>query len=308
MKLTAAAGVYPIAPTPFDPDGAVDFASIDRMTDFYARCGASGLTILGVMGEAPKLEANESLEVVRRVLARAGDLPVVVGVSAPGFAAMRALARESIELGAAGVMIAPPSNLRTDDQIVGYYRQAAAAIGTEVPFVVQDYPLNFQVVMTPKVIREIVRENSSCVMLKHEDWPGLEKISALRVFQAEGSMRPISILCGNGGLFLDFELERGADGAMTGYAFPDMLVDVARFSRAGERGRAHDLFDAHLPLLRYEQQPGVGLAVRKYVLQRRGAIASDAQRAPLTPLSVKARAEVDFLLGRLARVDARAAL
>jgi 4-hydroxy-tetrahydrodipicolinate synthase len=127
------------------------------------------------------------------------------------------------------------------------------------------------------------------------------------VFQAEGSMRPISILCGNGGLFLDFEMERGADGAMTGYAFPDMLVDVVRLSAAGERARAHDLFDAHLPLLRYEQQPGVGLAVRKYVLQRRGAIASDAQRAPSAALPAKARAEVDFLLERLARVDRRAA-
>ena len=238
MKLTtSAAGVYAIAPTPFDPDGAVDFASIDRMMDFYVGCGVTGLTILGVMGEAPKLEAKESLEVVHRVLMRAGGLPIVVGVSAPGFAAMRALARESMELGAAGVMIAPPSNLRTDEQITGYYRQAAAAIGAEIPFVIQDYPLNFQVVMTPKVIREIVRENPSCVMLKHEDWPGLEKISALRVFQAEGSMRPVSILCGNGGLFLDFEMERGADGAMTGYAFPDMLVDVVRLSAAGERAK-----------------------------------------------------------------------
>ena len=309
MELTtSAAGVYAIAPTPFDPDGAVDFPSIDRMMDFYVGCGATGLTILGVMGEAPKLEAKESLEVVHRVLLRAGGLPIVVGVSAPGFAAMRALARASMELGAAGVMIAPPSNLRTDEQIAGYYRQAAAAIGAEIPFVIQDYPLNFQVVMTPKVIREIVRENPSCVMLKHEDWPGLEKISALRGFQAEGSMRPISILCGNGGLFLDFEMERGADGAMTGYAFPDMLVDVVRLSAAGERARAHDLFDAHLPLLRYEQQPGVGLAVRKYVLQRRGAIGSDAQRAPSAALSAKARAEVDFLLERLARVDGRAAL
>jgi 4-hydroxy-tetrahydrodipicolinate synthase len=309
MKLAiTAAGVYAIAPTPFDPSGAVDFGSIDRMMDFYIRCGVSGLTILGVMGEAPKLEAKESLEVVRRVLARAGDLPIIVGVSAPGFAAMRALARESMELGAAGVMIAPPSNLRTDDQIIGYYRQAAAAIGEEIPFVVQDYPLNFTVVMTPKVIREIVRENPSCVMLKHEDWPGLEKISALRAFQADGSMRPISILCGNGGLFLDFEMERGADGAMTGYAFPDMLVDVVELSRAGSRGRAHDLFDAHLPLLRYEQQPGIGLAVRKYVLQRRGAIASDTQRAPSAALSATARAEVDFLLERLARIDERAAM
>ena len=309
MKLTtSAAGVYAIAPTPFDPDGAVDFASIDRMMDFYVGCGVTGLTILGVMGEAPKLEAKESLEVVHRVLMRAGDLPIIVGVSAPGFVAMRALARESMELGAAGVMIAPPVSLRTDDQITGYYRQAAAAIGKEIPFVIQDYPLNFTVVMTPKVIREIVRENPSCVMLKHEDWPGLEKISALRGFQAEGSLRPLSILCGNGGLFLDFEMERGADGAMTGYAFPDMLVDVVNLSRAGARARAHDLFDAHLPLLRYEQQPGVGLAVRKYVLQRRGAIASDAQRAPSAALSAKAKAEVEFLLERLARIDERAAM
>jgi 4-hydroxy-tetrahydrodipicolinate synthase len=308
MKLTTASGVYAIAPTPFDPSGGVDFGSIDRMIDFYIRCGVSGLTILGVMGEAPKLEAKESLEVARRVLTRAGDLPIIVGVSAPGFAAMRALARESMELGAAGVMIAPPSSLRTDDQIIGYYRQAAAAIGEEIPFVIQDYPLNFTVVMTPKVIREIVRENPSCVMLKHEDWPGLEKISALRGFQAEGSMRPISILCGNGGLFLDFEMERGADGAMTGYAFPDMLVDVVDLSRAGARGKAHDLFDAHLPLLRYEQQPSVGLAVRKYVLQRRGAIASDTQRAPSAAISAQAKAEVEFLLERLARIDGRAAM
>jgi 4-hydroxy-tetrahydrodipicolinate synthase len=161
--------------------------------------------------------------------------------------------------------------------------------------------------MTPKVIRQIVEENPSCVMLKHEDWPGLEKISALRAFQAEGSMRPISILTGNGGLFLDFEMERGADGAMTGYAFPEMLVDVVRLQKAGRRDEAHDLFDAHLPLLRYEQQQGVGLAVRKYVLMKRGLLASDAQRKPGSHLSPAARAEVDYLLERLGARDKRAA-
>ena len=308
MPLTAASGVYTIAVTPFEANGAIDFASIDRMMEFYLRCGVTGMTILGVMGEAPKLDAAESMAVIRRVLAGAVGLPIIVGVSAPGFAAMRALARESMEAGAAGVMIAPPNSLRTDDSIMGYYRQAIAAIGADVPFVIQDYPLNFQVVMTPKVIREIVRENPSCVMLKHEDWPGLEKISALRGFQADGSMRQISILCGNGGLFLDFEMERGADGAMTGYAFPDMLVDVVRLSQGGSRDEAHDLFDAHMPLLRYEQQQGVGLAVRKYVMQKRGAIACDAQRAPAAALSAQARREVDYLLERLARRDPRAQL
>jgi 4-hydroxy-tetrahydrodipicolinate synthase len=205
-------------------------------------------------------------------------------------------------------MIAPPNTLRTDEQIVNYYRQASLAIGEDVAFVIQDYPLTFAVQMTPQVIARIVRDNPACVMLKHEDWPGLEKISALRGFEREQNMRRISILCGNGGLFLDFELERGADGANTGYAFPDMLIDVVRMQALGERDQAHDLFDAHLPLLRYEQQPGVGLAVRKYVLMKRGILANDAQRGPASPLSAAARAETDYLLSRVARVDARARL
>jgi len=273
-------GVIPIAPTPFHPDGRVDEYSLDRMTDFFLAAGIDGITILGQLGEAPKLDHQEAITIATRVIKRAA-VPIIVGVSAPGVAAMRALTRDVMERGAAGVMIAPPNTLRTDDQIVAYYRNAAEAIGADVPFVLQDYPLLFSVVMTPDVVRRIVAENPSCVMLKHEDWPGLEKITTLRGFERNGSMRHISILTGNGGLFLDFEMDRGADGANTGYAFPEMLVDVVRLSAAGRRDEAHDLFDAHLPYLRYEQQQGpLGLAVRKYVLMRRGILASDAQRKP----------------------------
>jgi 4-hydroxy-tetrahydrodipicolinate synthase len=309
MRLdNTAQGLFPIAPTPFHADGRIDFDSIDRLTDFYLNCGATGLTVLGIMGEAPKLEQSEAIAVAKRFIERAPGIPVIVGVSSPGFAAMASLTRAAMDSGAAGVMIAPVPSLRTDDQIVTYFRQAVEAIGPEVPWVLQDYPLTLSVIMTPGVIRRIITENPSCVMLKHEDWPGLEKISVLRGFSKEGSMREISILCGNGGLFLDFEMERGADGAMTGYAFPDMLADVVRLQKAGERDAAHDLFDAHLPLLRYEQQQGVGLAVRKYVMMRRGMIASDAQRKPGAALTATAKQEVEYLLGRLANVDSRAEL
>ncbi|HZQ59911.1 MAG TPA: dihydrodipicolinate synthase family protein [Casimicrobiaceae bacterium] len=305
-RLTSEAkGVFPIAPTPFHADGRIDDSSIDRLADFYMQCGATGVTVLGQLGEAPKLAHEESVAIAARVVRRM-SVPVVVGVSAPGFAAMRALTDAVMDAGAAGVMIAPPNTLRTDDQIVAYYAQASEAIGRDVPFVIQDYPLTFSVVMTPSVIRRIVQDNPACAMLKHEDWPGLDKISTLRAYEREGSMRHISILCGNGGLFLDFEMERGADGANTGYAFPDMLVDVVRLQQAGRRDDAHDLFDAHLPLLRYEQQPGVGLAVRKYIMMRRGLLASDAQRKPGAALSAAARAEVDYLLARVARGDSRA--
>ena len=306
-KLTQEAkGTFAIAPTPFHDDGRIDEKSIDRLTDFYAEIGCDGVTVLGIMGEAPKLEGTESEDVAKRFIKRAKNMQIIVGVSAPGFAAMRSLARASMDAGAAGVMIAPPPTLRTDDQITGYFKQAVEAIGTDIPWVLQDYPLTLNVIFTPAVIRKIVMDNPSCVMLKHEDWPGLEKISALRGFQKDSSLRPLSILTGNGALFLDFEMERGADGAMTGYAFPEMLIDVVQFMREARRDAAHDLFDAHLPLIRYEQQPGIGLAVRKYVLQKRGVIASSAQRKPGSSITPTAKAEVDYLLSRVARVDWRA--
>src|SRR5881396_3303385 len=267
MKLTAeAAGTFAIAPTPFHEDGRIDEKSIDRLTDFYAEVGCDGVTVLGILGEAPKLDAAEAEQVAVRFVKRAKNMQIIVGVSAPGFATMRSLARASMDAGAAGVMIAPPPHLRTDEQITGYFKQVVEAIGTDIPWVLQDYPLTLTVIMTPALIRKIVMDNPSCVMLKHEDWPGLEKISVLRAFQKDGSLRPLSILTGN--------------GALTGYAFPELLIDVVRLSKEGRRDAAHDLFDAHLPLIRYEQQLGVGLGVRKHVLQRRGLIASSAQRAP----------------------------
>ena len=308
MALDAtASGVFPIAPTPFHPDGRLDDASVDTLIAGYLKAGATGVTVLGIMGEAPKLEPDESIAIADRFIKGFGKLPVIVGVSSPGFAAMRALSRKVMEKGAAGVMIAPPPHLRTDDQITTYFKQAVEAIGADIPWVLQDYPLTLTVVMTPQVIRRIVMDNPSCVMLKHEDWPGLEKITALRGFQKDGSLRPLSILTGNGGLFLDFEMERGVDGAMTGYAFPEMLIDVVRLQKSGQRDAAHDVFDAHMPLVRYEQQQGVGLAVRKYVLKRRGILASDAQRKPGSAISAAAKAEVEYLLARLARRDPRAA-
>ena len=253
----ASRGVYPIAATPFTPDLAVDWASLDRLTDFYVAAGASGITILGILGEAAKLDPDESREIARRVISRA-PVPVVVGVSNPSFAAMGRLAREAMDLGAAGVMIAGHAGLRSDEQIAAYFRTAVEAIGPETPWALQDYPLTLSVVLSVPVIARLMAEHPSCVMLKAEDWPGLEKISALRRLQAAGELRPFSILTANGGLFLDLEPGRGSDGAMTGYAFPDRLVALEALQRAGEREAAHDLFDAHLPMIPHGAAAGGG--------------------------------------------------
>jgi len=290
-----AKGVFTIAVTPFLPNGALDWDSVDRMVDFYVEKGATGLTILGMMGEAGKLTAEESIAVVKRVTARSA-VPIVVGVSAPGFAAMKTLTDAAMELGAAGVMVAPPSNLRTNDQIVTYYQNVAETLGP-APFVLQDFPLVTNVQIASKVILKIVEDCPTCVMLKHEDWPGLEKISTLREASSNGARR-ISILCGNGGLYLLEEMLRGADGAMTGFAYPEMMAQVIDAHNAGDITRARDIFDAYIPMVRYEAQPGLGLAIRKYTLAQRGVIAHPALRKPGGRLSEASMAEVDALAVR----------
>lgn len=299
--LTAdAQGVFVISVTPFDEAGTIDNKSLDSVTDFYFDKGADGLTILGMMGEAPKLTQAESRAVAAQVIKRAGGRPVVVGVSASGLAAIGELSAAVMDMGAAGVMVAPPSSLKTDAQIVAYYHQVARTVGAGVPIVLQDFPLATGVHIAPSVISQIVGDLEQVVMLKHEDWPGLEKISALRRAEAAGQRR-LSILCGNGALFLPEEMGRGADGAMTGFGYPEMLAQVVALTRAGKMEQAQDLFDIYLPLVRYEQQPGAGLAVRKHVLARRGAIASSAIRQPGAGLSAAALAEVERLITRQER-------
>jgi len=290
-----ARGVFTIAVTPFAPDGALDLESLDRVTDFYLEKGATGLTVLGMMGEAGKLSAEEASSVVHRVTARAG-VPVIVGVSAAGLAPMAALSNKAMDAGAAGVMVAPPHTLKTDGQIVNYYHDVAETLG-ETPFVLQDFPLVTDVVVAPEVILKIVEDCPTCVMLKHEDWPGLSKITKLRAASDAGARR-ISILCGMGGLYLVEEMLRGADGAMTGFSYPEMMAQVVAAHEAGDTDRARDIFDAYLPLVRYEAQPGVGLAVRKHVLARRGAIAHATLRRPGAALDAASAGEVEALIAR----------
>jgi 4-hydroxy-tetrahydrodipicolinate synthase len=295
-----AKGVYLITVTPFTDAGELDLASTDRMVDFYLERGATGLTILGIMGEATKLTAQESRTFVKQVLTRvAGKVPVVVGASAPGFAPMRELTLSVMDMGASGVMVAPAGGLRSDDQILAYFDMVGETVDSGVPWVLQDHPVSTGVLMSTAVVVRILTNAPNCVMLKHEDSPGLAKLAAIRAASDRGDMPRPSILAGNGGgLFLPEELGRGADGAMTGFAYPEMMAGVCAAHATGDTERAHDIFDAYLPLARYEQQAGIGLAVRKHLMVQRGAITSAMVRKPGPKLSAADVADIERLVRR----------
>ena len=297
----SARGVFAISATPFTDNGEVDEASTDKMVDFYLESGVSGLTILGVMGEAPKLSPDESSSFCRQVLKRVDSrVPVVVGVSAPGLNAIESLTGRVMDFGAAGVMISPMAGLRTDEAIEGYFHMVCDALG-DVPIVLQDYPPASGVYMSVPLLNKLFAKLRSLKILKHEDWPGLRKVTKFRAAEATGAHRRVSILVGNGALFLPQELDRGVDGAMTGFAFPDMLVQVCEKHASGDAQGAEDLFDAYLPLVRFEQQLGIGLAIRKETMRRRGVIASAKTRAPGPSLDADDHAELNHLIERLKR-------
>lgn len=294
-------GVFIIAATPFTETGALDLASTDRMVDFYLESGVSGITILGIMGEAPKLAPDEAQAFATRVLARVnGAVPVVVGVSAAGLDPMARLANAVMEAGAGGVMVAPQPSLQTEAKLKGYMAQVCAAL-PGIPICFQDYPTTTGVQVSVETILDLARDHDQIVMLKHEDWPGLNKLSRVRAETGTASVPRLSILTGNSALFLPQEMARGADGAMTGFAYPEMLVQVVARHKAGDPDGAEDLFDAYLPLVRYEQQLGLGLAIRKEVLHRRGILSAPALRAPGPSLTPADHAELSRLIARLDR-------
>jgi 4-hydroxy-tetrahydrodipicolinate synthase len=297
-----ARGVFPISATPFAPDGALDLDSLDRLVDFYLARRVHGLTLLGIMGEAPKLTPDESRAVVRRALARvAGRVPVVVGVSSADLRALGALANDSMAAGAAGVMVAPPAGIAGDDALIAYVASVIGAIDRGTPVVYQDYPQATGVTLTVDAFHRMVDSFPQLVMLKHEDAPGLTKLSRIRAEAARAGRRRVSVLVGNNALYYPQELARGADGAMTGFSYPEMLVEVYERFVTGDAEGAEDVFDDYLPLLRYEAQPGIGLAVRKELLARRAALASPTVRAPGLVLSADDRRELDRLVARLSR-------
>jgi 4-hydroxy-tetrahydrodipicolinate synthase len=275
--------------------------SVDSLTDFYLGCGVHGFTLLGMMGEAHKLTADESISVVNRVIGRAQGRQVIVGVSHAGLENVRRLSHEAMMAGAAGVMVAPPPGLKGDEGLYNYYAQVFQALGPHIPVVYQDYPQTTGVYLPVSVFERLVDDFPQLVMLKHEDAPGLAKLTKVREGEKKPGRRRVSILVGNGGLYYPQEMRRGADGAMTGFAWPEMLVQVYELFAKGKAEEAEDLFDIYLPLVRHEVQPAIGLALRKEVLFRRGAIKSPKQRAPGSSLTAADRTELDGMIARLDR-------
>ncbi|MAS34050.1 MAG: dihydrodipicolinate synthase family protein [Anaerolineaceae bacterium] len=292
-------GIFNILATPFDARQQVDLPSLRKLVNFQIDLGVYGLTILGVLGEAAKLTVDERKAVMETVIETVnGRIPIVVGTSHKDLHTCIDLSKSAVAAGAAGVMIAPPPmNNPSDDEIIALYSTVANSVDTAI--VVQDFPPVNGVTMTPDMLAELAGQIPNARYLKLEDPPLMQKIRAIRERTDQ-----YQIFGGLGGMFLLEELESGASGTMTGFAFSEILVAVYDLHQSGQADAAAAIFDHYLPLIRYENQPVINLTIRKELLRRRQAIANATPRDPFSPIDSGTHAEIDRILARVGIQDA----
>lgn len=287
------AGVIPILATPFHDDESLDLDSLARMIRFFASLGVQGVTLLGVLGESNRLTDAERCALIRTAVGAAGTVPVIAGCSHTGTAATIALSREAADLGAAAAMIAPSKQpVPNDESVFAYYSRVAEK--TSLPIVLQDHPASTEVHMPTPLILRMAREIPAIVCIKGEAVPSPGKIAALKA--GLRSVRDIPVLTGLGALYGFFDLERGSDGFNTGFAFPEVLLALVRCVGEGDLDGAWAIYRRYLPLMVFEQQPG--LAIRKEILRRRGLIASNHVRHPGATIDAQGAAQLEGLLER----------
>ena len=286
-------GVYSIIPTAFTDSGDFDEASQRRVVDLFVEKGANGLTALGVTGEVARLEERERATVLDVVVKQAaGRVPVIAGTSAEGTRTCISFTRQAKDLGASAVMVSPPRMPKLNSNaVVAHYQALADAV--DLPIIVQDYPPIAGFAMEPALLARIAKEIPAARTIKLEDPPTPFKTA--RILEAAGDIK-VQIFGGLGGVFLLEELISGATGAMTGFAFPEILARIMTHWNAGDRDAAADVFYRAVPLMRFEFQEGIGMAIRKEVLRRRGALASAATRAPAAGLDAPTRQALDRVL------------
>jgi 4-hydroxy-tetrahydrodipicolinate synthase len=286
-------GVYSILPTAFTDSGDLDKSSQRRVVDLFIEKGANGLTALGVTGEVARLEEHERANVLEIVVDQAaGRVPIIAGTSAEGTRTCISYTRQAKAIGASAVMVSPPRMPKLNSAaVVNHYKALADAV--DLPIIVQDYPPIAGFAMEPALLARIAKEIPSARTIKLEDPPTPFKTA--RILEASAGTT-VQIFGGLGGVFLLEELISGATGAMTGFAFPEILARIMKHWNAGERDAAADVFYRAVPLMRFEFQEGIGMAIRKEVLRRRGALASAATRAPAGALDGPTTQALDRVL------------
>ncbi len=284
-------GVFPVLPTPFDAQGAPDAAGLRRLVRYLIACGVDGITYPGVASEVGKLTHAERLELMAVVLSEvAGRVPVIAGVSSAEPATTIALAQAAVAGGCAALMVAaPPDRPDAPAQIAFFGEIAAAVPGTAL--MLQNVPPPVGAGLEPSVLLEILSAVPAVRYIKEETLPSGQRLTEVL---AKAPQSLAGVFGGAGGRYITDELRRKAAGTMPAIELAEVHVALFAAHRREDERTVRQIFTRMLPVLNV--QAVFRWSLTKYVLQKRGLIASMAQRMPGPVLDEFDRADVDAFL------------
>lgn len=286
-------GVHCISATPFLPDESLDEASLKTLLDYLIAGGCDGALVLGVLGEADRLTDWERDRVLHGALDHAGDrLQISVGITHGSTVVTAARAKAAERAGVAAVMVSPPPGSVAGPALNDHFKRIGD--GLTIPVIVQDHPASSGVKMPVEFIASLHQYLPPNSIVKLEEPPTANKMAKLLDCQPG-----YQLFGGLGGVALYHELEAGSAGAMTGFALVEFLVGIVSAWQAGDIERAFQRYQEALPLMVFEAQPGAGVALRKEILKRRGAIAHAVVRQPAPQPDAFSLAMLDQLLARV---------
>ena len=287
-------GVFPVLPTPFTEQGVPDVAGLRRLVRYLLACGVDGITYPGVASEVGQLTRAERLEMTAVVQSEvAGRVPVIAGVSSADAATTIALAQAGVAGGCAALMVAAPPDRPSAPAQIEFFREIAAAVsGTAI--MLQNVPPPVGAGLDAAILLEILSAVPAIRYIKEETLPSGQRLTDV-LANAPASLA--GVFGGAGGRYITDELRRGAAGTMPAIELAEVHVALFAAHRAGDALVVRQIFTRMLPVLNV--QAVFRWSLTKYILQKRGLIASMAQRMPGPIVDELDRADVDAFLSDL---------
>ena len=286
-------GIWPVAPTPFHPDGQVDTEGMTRVLDCMIDQGVDGICILANFSEQFLISDEERALLTRLSLEHvAGRVPVIVTISHFATPIVVERARFAKDLGADIVMMMPPYHgallKGTAEQTFEQFR-AVGEVG--IPIMLQDAPLSGVDLPVPLLVR-MAREIEMLKLFKIECPQAAAKLRALIDEGGDAIEGPFD---GEEAITLLADLDAGATGTMTSAMIPDLIGPVVRDFLAGNRQAAIEGYARVLPVVNHENRQ-CGFRSAKAAMVEGGVIASDFCRHPIPQLHPDTRAMLLELL------------
>ncbi|WP_114748482.1 dihydrodipicolinate synthase family protein [Pleomorphovibrio marinus] len=271
--------------SPFQADGGIDTAAVEKLMDRFAQHQLSPL-VLGTTGESASLGEDESIVLLKAAIAtKSPNQKVYAGIVNNEVARQVSLGKQYLDLGADAVVATLPSYYcLTPIQMEKHFELLAASIGG--PMLIYNIKATTQMSIPISVV-ESLSQHPDIYGIKDSE-RDMERLSEMiRLFK---DREDFSYFCGWGAATVK-ALQLGADGIVpsTGNLVPEHYGEIVKAAKKGD-WELSNLYQSKTDAVANIYQSGMtlgqSLAALKLILNNQ-EICHPFMKPPLTPLDAE---------------------